>query len=418
MPEINGREKRTRRNYLKLAGGASVVGFAGCLGDDTDDTDPGDDDDDDDVDDTDPGDDDPEDSQFHLGLSPLYMADDWMTMWTRATQWWADDHDIELTTSNPDADPSTQLEQSQSMAASGIDGLILSPADSEASATIVDQLAEEDIPVIASNSMSVSEQTKMFVAFDNYSAAGVMGEDMVDHLEEKHGEPRGLVLHVGGPMAMQTLVQRRDGFNDVLDEYPDIEVEFLETDALVEDAQNQTTSFLRTIDEGDLDGVYAHNPNMMIGAQNALEREGFQKERGDPDHVYANLFAANPVITDMILDGIVDAAINQGPTQYGPIALNYMIEYLESGKDDSVFPDIGDEVTLDDLTITGGEHHGVNLWEPAEEKQYWAPAEVVDIQDFFPSAEGSYPYFKTNGFVVTPDNADEPWLWGNVAREL
>lgn len=411
MTEDTPGSSTSRRRYIKNVGGAAgIAALAGCSQDGGNGGDGGDGGTGGNGTATDSGDGGTGGDSYTFGYSPLYLADDWMTTWTKAGQWWAEDHGIELITANPGADPTKQYNQVQNMLQQGIDGLILSPADSQASAEIVQACDEEDVPVICSNSMSVSEKTKMLVAFDNYSAAEVCGQLAVEHLEEKYGEPRGHVLDVQGPQEMETLVQRSEGFQAQFEDYDDVTVHAIETNAQQEDAQTKVTNFLRSQDE--LDVVYALNPNAMLGAQSALEQFDMQVPKGNEDHVYSVLFAANPPIIDMIKDGFVDAALNQTPLFYGPIALHYMKEYLDAGRDESVFPEIGDRVTEDDLTIDGNERHGVDPWQ----KQIWAPANVIDVQESFSSAEGAYPYFQTSEVVVDESNVDEPWLWGNLAE--
>jgi ABC-type sugar transport system substrate-binding protein len=342
----------------------------------------------------------------------LYLADDWMTTWVKAGRWYAEDHGIEVIVSNPGADAAKQQSQVQAMLQEGIDGLILSPVDSQAAGKIVDICADKDVPVINSNTMNVNPKSKMFVAFDNNAAAGVCADLALEYLKNEDGEPRGEVLDVMGPQSLQTLVQRREGFEKPLKEYDGINIQSIETDATRADAQTKVTDFLRTQDT--LDVCYAHNPNMMLGAQAAMKQFDMRVPRGEKGHVYSTLFAANPPITDAINDGYVDSAVNQTPLFYGAIAIEYMKRYLESGKDDSVFPEIGTKMTKDDLNIKGNKHLGVNPWQ----RPLWAPANVVDITKSFPSAKGSYPYFKTNQLVVDKSNANEPWLWGNIARKF
>ena len=413
MTNGSRRSITSRRTYIKSVAGASgIVALAGCTGDgsDTETSEAG----------GGGGQSTTEaaatttsgsDSGLTLGYSPLYMADDWMTTWVKAGQWYAEDHGIDLIFSNPGGDPAKQQNQVQSMLQEGIDGMILSPVDSEAAGQIVDLCDEEDVPVINSNTMNVNPKSKMFVAFDNYAAAEICADLALEHLEAKYGEPKGEVLDVMGPQSLQTLVQRREGFETPLSEYDGINIHSIETDATRADAQTKVTDFLRTQDS--LDVAYAANPNMMLGAQAAMDQFDMRVPRGEDGHVYSTLFAANPNIIDSIKDGYVDSALNQTPLFYGPISIEYMRQYLESGKDESVFPEIGTTVTTDDLEISGGEHLGVNPWE----RPLWEPANVIDIQESFPSAKGSYPYFKTNYLVVDESNANEPWLWGNLARD-
>jgi len=99
---------------------------------------------------------------------------------------------------------------------------------------------------------------------------------------------------------------------------------------------------------------------------------------------------------------MIDAAVDQPNYFYNPIAMHYMREYVENGNDNSVIPDVGDRVTSDSLTIESGQYKNTEMWS----KPIWEPAEMRE--------QNGHPWFRANSIVITQENYDQPFLWGNV----
>lgn len=88
-----------------------------------------------------------------------------------------------------------------------------------------------------------------------------------------------------------------------------------------------------------------------------------------------------------------------------------MEQRLREGED--ALPEIDSEVTTDDVTIEGSEHQGVDPWQ----EQHWAPAEVREFITFDREPLDS-PFVTTQAPVITEENADAPYLWGNITRNI
>jgi ribose transport system substrate-binding protein len=412
-----------RRSYLKLAGTAGLAGLAGCAGGDG------------------AGDDGSGGgssggsggdggsnggtatatptptttaaaaTEWHLGISILGTQDIWLESLARSAQWYAQDRDdIRITVANAQVDVSKQVQDGLSLINSGVDGIVLSPLDSQTTARVADAAEEEDIAFFNTDSNTISPNVDFWVGFSNFEGAALAGEQMIKALEAQHGEPRGNILTVNGPLSSSILVERRDGFMSVMDQYDDVNVvQQINTDATESQAVQKVTSFLRT--NQDIHGVYAPILTTASGALSAIERMDMKHKQGEEGHVAFVTIDANERLLEAITDNFVDFAILDTPLFFNPIAMSYMVDFLEAGQDPSVLPEIGTTVTADDLTIEPADHVGVTVWE----EPVWAPANIIPFEQ---DGETLYPNFQIGGTVVDETNADEPFLWPNVAANF
>ncbi|PSP84014.1 hypothetical protein BRC83_06365 [Halobacteriales archaeon QS_1_68_17] len=93
---------------------------------------------------------------------------------------------------------------------------------------------------------------------------------------------------------------------------------------------------------------------------------------------------------------------------YAPLTLELMWDYLEGGED--TLPQVGDTVEPgDDLSIENKEVFGIEPWS----NQFWGPAEMVEYEA---QDQTWWPWMKCNHAMITQENADASYLYGNVAR--
>jgi len=75
---------------------------------------------------------------------------------------------------------------------------------------------------------------------------------------------------------------------------------------------------------------------------------------------------------------------------------------LANEEGEEALPEIGETVTKEDLDISGMQHLGLNIWEHPS----WAPAQIKESY--------GHRWFQTSGRLITPENVDDPTLWGNL----
>jgi ABC-type sugar transport system substrate-binding protein len=400
--------KISRRRLLGCVGASGVVALAGCSGgsgDGTDGTDGGSDESGGGSDGSDDGSD--SDDSYHIGFAIMGLGGDpWMGAFRKGAEWYAQDRGIEITVTDGDFDMTKQINDVRSLIQQDVDAILTSPVQSDAAVTMVEDAAEENIPVFTANSTAATADVPMFTAFGNDDAAASAADVMADRLEERFGAPEGTVVEVLLPQDTQTFVQRHEGFENQLEEYSDIEIiSQIEYDQTQEDAANKIATQLQQ--NPDLDALYCPDLLSGLAAMSAFENEGVKEPIGSEDHITTVGLDAGPNTLEEIRNDYFDAAIDQPNLFYAPITIKHMIDYLDAGKDESAIPDPGQEITTEDLEIsTGNEHDGLDPWaEPL-----WAPAQVEELE----FDDGMQTYFKTSSIVVTKDNADAPYIWGNL----
>lgn len=394
--------KRSRRSYMKYAGATIVAGLAGCAGDESGSESTA-------QTGTAPGTAEIQET-YQLGVSLLGLQDIWLESFAQAASWYAEDRDdIEVMTANAELDPSKQISDMKTFINSGVDGIISNPVDSSATVSPTEQAFSEDIPVMLAGTVTYSDMIPLFVGSPFLRQGRLCGQSMIDALERKNGNAMGSVAIVNTPLSMNSSVQRRDGFRQAISD-TDITVDQeIVTDATTSDAATKVTDYLRT--DPDIDGIYATQLTTGTGVQIGLERAEKRNPIGSENHISHVMIDMNERIKEAIENEYTDYAVLDTPLFYNPMAMYYMLEYLKAGKDKSVLPNIGSEVSSNDLTIPAAQHNGQEIWS----ESVWAPARVREFNN-----EGStlYPHMFDSGTVVDQSNYDAEFLWPNIASSF
>ncbi len=340
-------------------------------------------------------------SAVEMGFSTYFRGGAWITAFLDATEFYATDQNFDYNEFGNQESAEQQVSDIRQMANQGYDGILLNTWNSEAVNPAIEDAVDQGVPVFTANVDATTDAVTMYVAFSNEAAATTAGEQTIAELEEEKPDQNSYeVLEVFGAPAQQIAQQRSAGFVDTIESADGFEiVDTVQGEFTREDAQRVVSEWINA--NGTPDAIYASNLSMGNGVVTALDNQDALAERGEDDHVVLVQLDAGPQVISNIDDGFVDAAIDQPNYFYGPIALEYMRRYVE-GDGEAEIPEVGTTVTEDDLTIEPAEHKGVELWsEPV-----WAPAEIVE--------KDGHVQFQTSSVVVTEENADEPYHWGNI----
>jgi len=414
-----------RRRFLTLAGAAGTVGLAGCGGGGGDgggsdggdgdggsdgsdgggsDGSDGGDGEDGGSDGSDGGstDDGGGNSLKKVGYTGFVRGGSWITAYIEAMKVYADEIGVELDARSNEQDAQKQVQDIRDFTNKGFDGIIANIWSTGAPKGAINDAIAENVPVFTTNADSASEQVPMYTGFSNTAGGRKSGEEMVKALEnQKSGEEPWDVLNIRGIQGNQSANQRSQGFLNVAEDDDRINV----VDTLLgeysrQTAQNKAQQFINS--NGAPDGIYSGNLQMGLGVVNALRNLDMLAPKGEDDHIVLTQMDGGPKANPLIADGMIDAAVDQPNYFYNPVAMYYMREFVESGFSSDAIPEIGTEVTPDQLNIPSTQHKGVDLWS----EPIWAPAEIKELN--------GHPWFKTNSIVITQDNAEEPFLWGNI----
>jgi len=343
-----------------------------------------------------------EEEEIFLGLAAHAVRNSWEDLYVKAFNWYCEEKGITSTWTEAGYDASIQITQAKRLIDMGIDGLIISPWNIEALTSVMEYAEEKGVPVICTNTTVNSSYPLMFVGYGAKRGGTQLGEEIVEYLEETYGEAKGTVLELSAGLGTSEDIMRGGGFHEVVDQYEGIKVI---TEIGAADQEQSKTRTLAVLQSGEkIDAVFAQNGSMALGASAALQAY----EGTDPSEVYIATVDAFPAITDEIASGYIDIAVDQTPAFYNPIAIHYLLEYIEKGE--SALPKVGDTITADDLQFSSGnEYLGIDPWaEPM-----WAPAEIQHMTDYSEEITEDYLWFQTNAVVVTEENCDSKLLWGN-----
>ncbi|MGC9436571.1 substrate-binding domain-containing protein [Streptomyces sp. WG5] len=230
---------------------------------------------------------------------------------------------VDLTVTDAQNDASQQANQLQNFTSEGLSSIIVNPVDSDAAGPAVRGANKDDIPVIAVDRGVNDAKAAALVASDNVEG----GELGAKALAEKLGG-EGTIVILQGQAGTSASRERGAGFAAGLKEYPGIKVvakqpaDFDRTKGL-----DVMTNLLQA--HPDIDGVFAENDEMALGAIKALGSKAGKSVQvvgfdGTPDGLKA------------VREGTLFASVAQQPKELGRIAVQNALRAADGEKVDTM----------------------------------------------------------------------------------
>lgn len=268
---------------------------------------------------------------YTIGITQNNVGvDSYQTTYEQAFIAAAEENDnVEAVVLDAGGDVARQIAQIEDLIQQEVDAIIIWPTNGEAVIPAVRKADQAGIPVIVTNS-NIAEAGFDFVASfsgpDNITQGARSAEIMCDRFKAQGMEGEARVVQISGQPGYTTAIERAKGFEDRLPEVcPDVElVETQPGDWNREKSQQVMEAFLVKYD--DIDGVYAGDDNMGVGALNAAKAAG---RAGDITFVGATNFAVG---YDAMEAGEYWGSIYQSPVDDAEAALQTAIDVL-SGED-------------------------------------------------------------------------------------
>lgn len=236
--------------------------------------------------------------------------------------------DVDAVVLDAGGDVARQIAQIEDLIQQKVDAIIIWPTNGEAVIPAVRKAFNAGIPVIVTNS-NIAEAgfpfVKSFSGPDNITQGSRAAEIMCDKFKAMGIEKTAKVVQISGQPGYTTAIERQKGFDDRLPQVcPDVTV--LETqpgDWNREKSQKVMEAFL--VKYPEIDGVYAGDDNMGVGALNAAKAAG----RDGIIFVGATNFAVG---YEAMERGEYWGSIYQSPVDDAKAALKTAIDVLD-GKD-------------------------------------------------------------------------------------
>src|SRR5215218_5489689 len=226
----------------------------------------------------------------------------------------------ELVYTNANSQASKQISDIRDMIAQDVDAIIVAPLLEEGMDPALNAAHEAGIPVFLIDRETAGKPCEDYITFmgsDFYK----QGKRAADLLADFTNENAQVAVLEGTPGASVT-IDRTEGFEQQLEEYPDMEI-----------VASQTGEFLRTKGQTvmeqliqsnpDIDAVYAENDEMALGAIQALKDAG--KDPGQ-DVKVVSIDGTEQAVQAIITDDI-NAVIETNP-RFGPLAFDTIEDYL------------------------------------------------------------------------------------------
>jgi inositol transport system substrate-binding protein len=200
--------------------------------------------------------------------------------------------DIEFIFQDAKYDAATQMNQAENLMVRGADAIVLMPVDASAAVPMTQRIVDEGIGLITVNrTIENQEIADSYVGSDSVESGEILMQAMADKL---NGEGKIAVLQ--GQMGHEPQIYRQQGIENVLENYPDIEVVATQAaDWYRDEAMNATENWLQG--DMELDAIVAHNDEMAIGALIAA------KDAGAADDLLIAGIDATPEALDYVEKG-------------------------------------------------------------------------------------------------------------------
>lgn len=227
---------------------------------------------------------------------------------------------IDVVVLDAGGDVARQIGQVRNLIQQQVDAIIIWPTNGQAVIPAIRQAYKAGIPVVVTNSKIAKPGLEYIAAFsgpDNIQQGASAAEMMCDALDGK-----GKIVQIAGQPGYTTAMERSKGFEGRLAEAcPDVKImETQPADWNREKAQRVMENFLTKYDE--IDGVYAGDDNMGVGALNAA------KSAGRADEI-AFIGATNFAVGyDAIKRGEYYGSIYQSPVDDAEAALQTALDVL------------------------------------------------------------------------------------------
>ena len=290
----------------------------------------------------------------------------------------------EVEVANCNNDSTLQNDQFRNFISKNPKAIIANAVDSDALNDVTNEAMEAGIPVIMVDNPASTAVVDGSVKFDNVECGRMAAERIVELLTEKYGSPQGRLVNVYGAMSSECWRLRKEGFDEVISQYPDIE--YIEVPGEGDRAKSQEalTNVIAQYN-GEIDAVHCPSDDPGLGCAEALQIAGLWYPVGDENHVILVTGDGEPDAVQYLKDGYYDAIIVEDAYAYGPIAMELLKEYVFQGEP----------------VPTSGTY--------TNEDYYWKTAEFMEGE--------TGPILQIPPYAMDASNVNESGHWGAAALE-
>lgn len=203
-----------------------------------------------------------------IGVSLLNVSNEFIVNIKEAIEAKAEALDVTVVVNDAQRSAERQIQQVESFIAQQVDAIILNPCEVEASSPAVDRAIEAGIPIVNVNSETRSAPTA-FVGSRDEESAEIAIRFLADRLKGK-----GHIVMMHGYPGQAAEVKRTQGAMSALKDYPGMSLVAEQTaNWSREEGMALMENWLQAY-QGQIQGVFAQNDEMGMGALKALQAAG------------------------------------------------------------------------------------------------------------------------------------------------
>ena len=256
-----------------------------------------------------------------IGLAVANLQANFFNQIKQSVEAYAGEKGIEVITVDAKGDSATQVNQVQDLLTQDIDALIYIPAGA-AAATVPTRLARaEGIPVVNVDRNADGEPGDTFIASDSVTSA----YNVCKHIfEQAGGEGQMVIVH--GQKGTTPEVDRSEGCQKAMEEYPDIEVVAEQWSQIwsQDEGFQMTQNMLQA--NPDVKIVWGQADALALGAAQAV------KVANLPQRIWVAGFDGDTAALTALRDGVFDVTATQQTQYMGRLAVDSAIDLVD-GKD-------------------------------------------------------------------------------------
>lgn len=222
-------------------------------------------------------------------------------------------------------DQATQNSQLEQCLSQDFDGILVEPVTVDGIAPAVKEANEQGVPVMTI--VQKMTQQDLAIAYRGGNDANAGKLQMEKAVELLGG--KGNIALLYGPMGSDGQIIRKQGYDEVLAENPDVQVVFEETaNWVTEEALSLVETWLSTGTE--INAIVAQNDGMAMGALKAVEDAGLKDQI-----IVVGVDAVDDALA-AIAAGRLDGTISQDASGQGALGVETMVAYLNGETVDPV----------------------------------------------------------------------------------
>ncbi len=217
-------------------------------------------------------------------------------------------------------DPNLQDQHFDVAIAQGAKAIIVDNAGADASVAAVQKAKDAGIPVfLIDREINETGIAAAQIISNNYQGAVLGGEEFVRLMGEE-----GKYIELLGKESDTNAGIRSKGYNDVISQYPDMELVAQQT---ANWSQTEAFEVMETLiqENPDIKGVISGNDTMAMGAMAALQAAGMTD-------VIVVGFDGSQDVMDAIKAGTIQATVLQPVAGFGPLAVEMAHAYITTGE--------------------------------------------------------------------------------------